>query len=41
MHFLPKTECLNTSWFLSMDDARTRINRWNADYNKIRPHSSL
>lgn len=36
-----RQECLNASWFLSMDDARTRINSWRADYNETRPHSSL
>lgn len=33
--------CLNASWFLSMDDAQTRINNWRTDYNENRPHSSL
>lgn len=36
-----RQECLNASWFLSMDDARARINNWKADYNETRPHSSL
>ncbi|MCL6285744.1 integrase core domain-containing protein [Ruegeria sp. 2012CJ41-6] len=36
-----RQECLNASWFLSMDDARTRINSWKEDYNETRPHSSL
>ena len=36
-----RQECLNASWFLSMDDARNRINAWRADYNETRPHSSL
>ncbi|WP_430448865.1 IS3 family transposase [Rhodophyticola sp.] len=36
-----RQECLNASWFLSMDDARTRINSWRTDYNETRPHSSL
>ncbi|MBO9403447.1 IS3 family transposase [Shimia sp. R9_3] len=36
-----RQECLNASWFMSMSDARTRINRWKTDYNEIRPHSSL
>lgn len=36
-----RQECLNTSWFLSMEDARTRINNWRTDYNQTRPHSSL
>ena len=36
-----RQECLNASWFLSMDDARARINNWRSDYNENRPHSSL
>ncbi|MFW8636891.1 integrase core domain-containing protein [Cribrihabitans pelagius] len=36
-----RPESLNASWFLSMDDARTRINYWKADYIETRPHSSL
>lgn len=36
-----RQECLNASWFLSMDDARNRIDAWRADYNETRPHSSL
>lgn len=36
-----RQECLNASWFLSMDDARIRINNWRTDYNDTRPHSSL
>ena len=36
-----RQECLSASWFLSMEDARTRINEWRSDYNETRPHSSL
>lgn len=36
-----RQECLKASWFLSMSDARTRINDWRDDYNENRPHSSL
>lgn len=36
-----RQECLNASWFLSMTDARTRINNWKDDYNENRPHSAL
>ncbi|WP_439648168.1 integrase core domain-containing protein [Albidovulum sediminis] len=36
-----RQECLNASWFLSMVDARQRINEWRADYNECRPHSAL
>lgn len=36
-----RQECLNASWFLSMADARNRINEWRTDYNENRPQSSL
>jgi putative transposase len=36
-----RQECLNASWFLSMADARARIEEWRDDYNHARPHSSL
>ncbi len=36
-----RAECLNASWFLSMTDARDRIERWRIDYNEDRPHSAL
>ena len=36
-----RDECLNTNWFLSMEDARQKIEQWKDDYNRLRPHSSL
>ena len=36
-----RDECLNTSWFMSLDDAREKIESWRQDYNHFRPHSSL
>jgi putative transposase len=36
-----RQECLNAAWFLSMADARQRINEWRTDYNQHRPHSAL
>ena len=36
-----RAECLNASWFLSMADARNRIEQWRGDYNEDRPHSAL
>ncbi|MEL6576773.1 MAG: transposase, partial [Pseudomonadota bacterium] len=36
-----RQECLNASWFLSMGDARARIEEWRIDYNHNRPHSAL
>ena len=34
-----RAECLNASWFLSMHDARDRIERWRREYNEDRPHT--
>ena len=36
-----RDECLNTSWFLSLDDARRKIEAWRQHYNTSRPHTSL
>ena len=36
-----RDECLNENWFLSLADARERIEAWRVDYNTVRPHSAL
>ena len=36
-----RAECLNASWFLSLADARDRLEAWRRDYNEERPHGSL
>ena len=36
-----RDECINTNWFLSIDDARSKLEMWRRDYNEFRPHSSL
>ena len=36
-----RDECLNVSWFLSLDDAYEKINTWVNEYNNFRTHSSL
>ena len=36
-----RDECLNTSWFMSLEDARRIVEEWRLDYNEVRPHSSL
>ena len=36
-----RMECLNEHWFLTLDDARQKIEAWRRDYNELRPHSSL
>lgn len=33
-------ECLDTHWFLSLEDARAKIDAWRRDYNASRPHSA-
>jgi putative transposase len=36
-----RDECLNANQFLSIDDARSKIEAWRVDYNLHRPHSGL
>ena len=36
-----RDECLNVHQFVSMQDARAKIEAWRIDYNRHRPHSSL
>jgi putative transposase len=36
-----RDEFLNGTLFFGLDDARTRVAAWVADYNGERPHSSL
>jgi putative transposase len=36
-----RDECLNVNWFLSLEDAKSKIEAWRLDYNDSRPHSSL
>lgn len=36
-----RDECLNIHWFLSLDDAKKKIEAWRREYNEFRPHSSL
>jgi len=36
-----RDECLNANQFLSIEDARSKIEAWRMDYNHHRPHSSL
>jgi putative transposase len=36
-----RDECLNESWFVTLADARSRIEDWRLDYNQARPHSGL
>ena len=36
-----RDECLNVHQFLSIEDAKSKIEAWRDDYNHHRPHSSL
>jgi len=36
-----RQECLNAFWFLSLDDARCKIEAWRVEYNTVRPHSAI
>jgi putative transposase len=36
-----RDECLNVNQFVSMEDARRKIEAWRQNYNHARPHSSL
>jgi putative transposase len=36
-----RDECLNANWFMSLSDARRKVELWRRDYNEQRPHSSL
>lgn len=35
-----RAECLNTHWFMSLDEARRKCEAWHRDYNEVRPHSA-
>jgi putative transposase len=36
-----RDECLNAHWFLSLADARSKIEGWRRQYNVSRPHTAL
>jgi len=36
-----RDECLNTSWFRTLNDVRCTLSAWREEYNHDRPHSSL
>ncbi len=36
-----REECLNQHWFLDLEDARAKIEKWRQEYNTFRPHKSL
>jgi len=36
-----RQECLNESWFLSLEDAQEKVETWRQHYNRERPHGAL
>jgi putative transposase len=34
-------ECMNANWFLSLEDAKMKIEAWRRDYSEARPHSLM
>jgi putative transposase len=36
-----RAECLNSHWFMSLEDARRKMEAWRKDYNEVRPHSAI
>jgi putative transposase len=36
-----RAECLNTHWFLTLADAREKMEAWRRYYNEERPHDAI
>ena len=36
-----RTECLNSHWFLTIDDARQKMEDWRNYYNEVCPHRAI
>ena len=36
-----RAECLNAHGFMSLADARKKLDDWRRDYNEVRPHSAI
>ena len=36
-----RTECLNAHWFLTLADAREKLEAWRKYYNEVRPHGAI
>src|SRR3954469_10852997 len=36
-----RAECLNAHWFLTLDDARTKLEDWRKYCNEVRPHGAI
>ena len=35
-----REECLNIKWFIYLENARDKIERWRRNFNEFRPHSA-
>lgn len=36
-----RAECLNAHWFLTLADAREKLEAWRRYYNEVRPHGAI
>ena len=36
-----RAECLNAHWFMSLEDAREKLEDWRRYYNEVRPHGAI
>jgi putative transposase len=36
-----RAECLNANWFLTLADAREKVEAWRRYYNEERPHGAI
>jgi putative transposase len=36
-----RAECLNAHWFLTLADAREKLEAWRSYYNEVRPHGAI
>lgn len=36
-----RAECLNTHWFMSLDDGNAKMEAWRRNTNEVRPHSEI
>lgn len=36
-----QAECLNVHWFLTLDDARQKLEYWRRGHNEVRSHSAI
>jgi putative transposase len=36
-----RAECLNAHWFMSLEDAREKMEDWRKCYNEVRPHGAI